>query len=328
MRLRAIRPPQRRAGLLAILVLAGLIAAGPSLAARAIDAAVPSRVDQSSGSDRITEIVRQIRMVEAQLSTTRTRVATLTQRQARVTEELDAARTRGKTLAADLKAAKKVAATAATSLTSARRTLTETTRGRASAQEEFEDAERALAAAQDRLERVSVAADRAEATLRRASARLQDARSGSKAHRTAFTAWTMAAIDDRAAHARQVLADDRAADEFVGLQAAEAVLAEAEYAHQEARSARARAARAAEGADERVAALKAERAAVKAEAAALEPEATQLRTSLKAAKKRLATLAKQLEQWQRRAAEAGQQLAVAEPDRVAPDAVPPHGHRG
>lgn len=303
-----------------ILVLGGLLAAGPVLAARTFDAAAPVETRPPSGSDRITEIVRQIRMVEAQARTTQTQVTTLTQRRARVLQELEAARTLEKALGADVKAARAAAAAAIESRDAARTALAELTRARTAAQEEYEAAQRALSEAQERLESVSAAADRADDALTRATNRLEDAKSGSKAHGAAVSTWTMAAIDERAAHARQVLADDRAADQFVGLQAAEAVLAEVDYSYQEATSARTRADRAAEQATARVAELKAERAAVKAQVAALEPEAKQLRSAVKAAEKRLATLTTQLEGLRQSAATAGQQLAAAGAVHVAPAA--------
>ena len=219
-----------------------------------------------------------------------------------------------------MKAARAAAAAAVESHDAARTALAELTQARTAAQEEFDAAQRALSEAQDSLESVSAAADRADDALTREMDRLQGAKAGSKAHRAAIRTWTMAAINERAAHARQVLADDRAADEFVGLQAAEAVLAEVDYSHQEATAASTRAERAAEKATARVADLKAERAAAKAELSALEPEAKKLRSAVKAAEKRLATLTTQLEQLRQRAATAGQELAGADAGAVAPAA--------
>lgn len=102
------------------------------------------------------------------------------------------------------------------------------------------------------------AADAALAELDLAVARVTTARAGSKARRSAFTAWQLAAVSQRAAHARRTVAEDVGLQAFRTLQAAESALANAEIALADVRTAHRRAARQATEASAGLAELEAE----------------------------------------------------------------------
>jgi hypothetical protein len=96
-------------------------------------------------------------------------------------------------------------------------------------------AQEALMSARVRLGDLIAAEDAAVAERDRAVARVEAAKTGSKAHESAFTVWRMAAVAERAAHARRTIAEDLGFELFAALQGAEAALAQAEIALGDAR---------------------------------------------------------------------------------------------
>jgi hypothetical protein len=115
----------------------------------------------------------------------------------------------------------------------------------------------ALMSARVRLGDLIAAADAAVAERDRAVARVDAAKTGSGAHESAFTAWQMAAVAERAAHARRIIAEDLGFEPFTALQLAVAALAQAEIALGDARVVHRRAERNAVEVSARVAQLEA-----------------------------------------------------------------------
>lgn len=303
-RLRATGPRVR------IATGAGLLALGvatlPSAGVMPFGA-VPFASPGQAGSDRVAEVTRQIRVTQAQIQATETQVNVLTRRRDQMAADLEVARSLDAELTALVKQAKSEARSTAKELARAEAGLAEAGAARKSAKAQFEAAEAALATAQERLEEVSARADAAQDAVRAAEHRV--GKSGAKSRRSAFTDWQMAAVADLAAHARQMIADDRAADEFVGLQAAEAVLTEAEFAQDEAESAQARATRAASKAASRLAEARTDRSATRATLTRLEPGLAQVRAALKSSTKLLGTLTERLARLQQSATVPGQPVA-------------------
>jgi hypothetical protein len=118
-------------------------------------------------------------------------------------------------------------------------------------------AREAFMSARVRLGDLIAAAEAAVAERDRAVARVEAAKTGSKAHDSAFRAWQMAAVAERAAHARRIIAEDLGFESFTALQVAEAALAQAEIALGDARVVHRRAERKAVEVSARVAQLEA-----------------------------------------------------------------------
>ena len=132
-------------------------------------------------------------------------------------------------------------------------------------------AQEALMSARVRLGDLIAAEDAAVAERERAVARVEAAKTGSEAHDSAFTAWQMAAVAERAAHARRTIAKDLAFELFTALQGAEAALAQAEIALGDARVVHRRAERKAVEVSARVAQLEAMTAPVSTSPDVAEP---------------------------------------------------------
>jgi chromosome segregation ATPase len=300
---------RRRIGvtLLAAVLAVGVAGAGPSTAV-APPARYPAPAPAAGGSDRISELARQIRAILAQLENTQARIDTLRLQRDQVDSELETALERRKRLNAEVKAAKKTAKATAAAEDAARAAYRKAKKARKSAKRELAAAQEALTAAQERYAVVAQAADDASDRVRRAEKRVRKAKSR-KARSKAFTAWQMAAIDDRAAHARQAIADDRATDEFVGAQAAEAALTTAQYDRDQAVETRARAVVEAQEAGEVLESLTGERSRARSVVRDLRAEDETVKTELKAARKTRKKLRSRLDEVQRSALEVQQNLA-------------------
>ena len=119
-------------------------------------------------------------------------------------------------------------------------------------------------AAQDEMMRARVrlgdqiaAEDAAVSGLARAVAQVERTRAGSKARRSAFADWQMAAVAERAAHARRTVGEDIGAHLFRVLRSAEAALADAELARGKAQAAHLKAVHVADAASARLLELEA-----------------------------------------------------------------------
>jgi endonuclease YncB( thermonuclease family) len=220
----------------------------------------PARVP-TSGSDRIAALQRDIRRVQAQIDAAPARVSTLTARRDTLTTDLGTAKERAARARAELVAARKEARAAAATLASARPAHDASGAAQKSARAQYEAAQEAMTRTQSRLDELTAASDKAAAEVERTAAAAKGAGADSGSTTSGFTAWQMAAVADRAAHARLVLVEDLAADAFVGLQEAEAALTTADFSESEAAKALAGAEAASGAASARVAALSAEREA-------------------------------------------------------------------
>jgi endonuclease YncB( thermonuclease family) len=220
----------------------------------------PARVP-TSGSDRIAALQRDIRRVQAQIDAATARVSTLTARRDTLTTDLGTAKERAARARAELVAARKEARAAAATLASARPAHDASGAAQKSARAQYEAAQEAMTRTQSRLDELTAASDKAAAEVERTAAAARGAGADSGSTTSGFTAWQMAAVADRAAHARLVLVEDLAADAFVGLQEAEAALTTADFSESEAAKALAGAEAASGAASARVAALSAEREA-------------------------------------------------------------------
>ena len=171
-------------------------------------------------------------------------------------------------LGAELEVAREEEIAARTALAEAGTVLDEARDARDTALSWAEAAQDELMRARIRLGDLIVAEEAASADLRGAVRRVEGERRGSKAHRSAFTRWQMAAVAERAAHLRRAAAARVGSERFEQLQVAEAELTDAELALGRATSANLKAARAAESASARVTQLEAETVA------ALDPRET------------------------------------------------------
>ena len=172
---------------------------------------------------------------------------------------LEAARADLAGVRAALKEARADADTTESALTSASHAFEEAEAARQQALDTANLAQEAMTRASVRLGDLMAASTESAATVARAAHRVQGAQPGSPTHRAAFTAWQMAAVADRAAHARQAIAEDVGAGLFSALQAAEATLADAEIALGEAMTVRTQSEGAAVEASTLVTTLKAEK---------------------------------------------------------------------
>lgn len=237
----------------------------------------------SPGADLLVDLSRQARVLDAQIQSTSARITVLTERRAQAKAELAAAQKAIKSLTPQVRSAKATVKESARTLKGAEATLQERDAARAAAQGEVDSAAKQLGAAQDRLAKVTKSAVRSANVESKAHKRVRKAKPGSKKHAKSFTRWQMAAIEARAGHARQVLADDLASDLHVGVEAADAALTGADYALRQARVQQKTAARAHAKAESRQAELTTDLAAARADTKALKPEVKQVAASLKSA---------------------------------------------
>jgi hypothetical protein len=165
---------------------------------------------------------------------------------------------RAAALGADLEVARVEESAARTALAEAGTVLDDARDARDAALSWAEAAQDELMRARIRLGDLIVAEEAASADLRGAVRRVEGERRGSRDHRSAFTAWQLAAVAERAAHLRRTVAERVGAERFEQLQAAEAELTDAELALGRATSTNLKAARAAESASARVTQLEAE----------------------------------------------------------------------
>jgi len=217
-----------------------------------------------AGSDRIAALQRDIRRFQAQLDATAARVSTLTARRDLLAAELKTAGDRAAQAKADLAAARKEVTATGPALASARPVHDAAGATQKSARAKYDAAQSAMTRTQARLDELTAAADKAAGEVKRAAAAAQKAGSGSASWQQSFTTWQMAAVADRAAHARMLLVEDRAADSYVSLQEAEAALTKADFSEAEAAKALAQAQAARASASARVATLTQERDAARA----------------------------------------------------------------
>jgi hypothetical protein len=161
-------------------------------------------------------------------------------------------------LSADLDLAREEEAAARASLADLGTALEEARYVRDTALTWAEEAQDELMRARIRLGDLIAAEEDAVAALRGAVGRVEGTRRGSKAYRSAFTGWQMAAVAERAAHLRRTVAEQVGTERFAQLQEAEAELAGAEIVLGRAESAHRKATRAAESASARVTQLEAE----------------------------------------------------------------------
>ena len=233
-----------------------------------------------AGSDRIAALQRDIRRVEAQIAATSARVSTLTAQRDLLAADLKAAGERAAKAKSDLAVARKEVRAAAPALANARPAHDAAGATQKSARAQYDTAQASMSRIQARLDELTTAADKAATEVERAAASAQKAGSGAAAGIKDFTTWQMAAVADRAAHARMLLVEDRAADSFVSLQEAEAALTRADFAEAEAAKALAAAETARASASARVAAFTEERAAADAAVAGLTKDQTTVATAL------------------------------------------------
>ena len=123
--------------------------------------------------------------------------------------------------------------------------------------DEAEAAQDEMMRARVRLGDLIAAEDAAVSGLARAVAQVERTRAGSKAHRSAFTEWQMAAVAERAAHARRTVGGVIGAHLFRVLRSAEAALADAELARGRAQAAHLKAVNVADAATARLLELEA-----------------------------------------------------------------------
>lgn len=140
-------------------------------------------------------------------------------------------------LGADLDVARQEESAARATLADAGTALDQASGARARARDRAGAAQDEMMRARLRLGDLIGAETAAAAELDRAVAHVERTRAGSKTRRSAFTRWQMAAVAERAAHARRAVGEDVGARLFAKLGAAEAALADAELALGEARSA-------------------------------------------------------------------------------------------
>jgi len=158
---------------------------------------------------------------------------------------------------ADLERAREEVETSAAALSEARIELDRAVAVRAEALAVEVAAQDALLAARVRLGDLIAAEDAAVVTLTAAADAVHGAAAGSKAHSSAFISWQMAAVVERAAHARRTIAEEVGARLFEKLRDVGGPLAEAEIALGEAQSAHRKAERTAAAASSRLAELEA-----------------------------------------------------------------------
>lgn len=204
----------------------------------------PAAPSVSDGEPRAAQL--QIHRAQAELAAAQDEMATLALGRDRTVAELEAAQADLARIKVDLKAARAEATSAESARTAADDAVTGAESARERALQPATAAQEAMTSARVRLGDLMVAAKAASGVAARAADRVRRTSPGSAAHRTAFVRWQMAAVADRAAHARLTGAEDAGADLFAQVDAAEAALADAEIALADARSARRKAERSAQ----------------------------------------------------------------------------------
>lgn len=251
-----------------------------------------------------------MRVAQAQLDTRTTQIRTLTEQKARLDLEVADARATLKALKAARKQAGKDAKASAAARAAAERTLTDTQAALSAARAEAETAGAALAVAQEALD--AALSDERRAASKEKSAATKVLKAKGQSRRKALVQWQMAAVAAKAAHAREVIADERLADLQVGTQAAESVLSEAEAASSSASSAHKQATRVAQEDADRVVALKADLAATTTEVEELTAELASTSKELTAAEKASRQLTTDLESLQKQVSALQSNLTAAE----------------
>ncbi len=237
----------------------------------ALTATSPSRADSAltgastTGSERIADLMREIRRVQARLEVASTRAQILAEERDDAATELADARSAASAARSDLRTVRKLVPSAIAANRSARKARRAAIAERRSARAASAQADARLATTQAHLDSLIQIVERAEARVRRKARRVEKAASGTAGWQKAFTSWQMAAVEDRSAHARRVLVEDRSVEDFVAQQAAEATRTRAESAVVQAKRARWRAKSAKDAAVLREAELTEERAASKVE---------------------------------------------------------------
>ena len=252
-----------------------LVLAVPTGTAGTVGAIAPDGPPVRQPSAHSSEVGCQILPAPGRVGNARIQTVARTRRPDRIEADLD--KTQARLTAVDDELALATAELAARdeAATVAGRAVKDARAVRDEAQEAATAAELAMTGASDRLAELMAASDGAAAARANAAARVEGERAGSKAHRTALTAWQMAAIADRAAHARQVVAEAQGAVTFEQLGAMAVTLAEAEIALTAARSERREAEQSAQEHSARMTDLQAQRRALAAEVDALTAEAAE-----------------------------------------------------
>jgi hypothetical protein len=187
----------------------------------------------------------QIHRTHAELAAAQDEIATLALGRDRTVAELEAAQADLARIKGDLKAARADATSAESARTAADDAATGAESTRERALDPATAAQEAMTSARVRLGDLMEAATAATGVAARVADHVQRTPPGSAAHRSAFVTWQMAAVADRAAHARLAVAKEAGADTFAQVDAAEAALADAEFALTDARSVRRKAERSA-----------------------------------------------------------------------------------
>ncbi len=244
---------------------------GRALTPFALTAASPSRADSAltrastTGSERIADLMREIRRVQARLEVASTQAQILAEERDDAATELADARSAASAARSDLRTVRALVPSAIAANRSARKARRAAIAERRSARRASAQADARLATTQAHLDSLTQIAQRAEARVRRKARRVEKAATGTADWQKAFTSWQMAAVEDRSAHARRTLVEDQAVEDFVAQQAAEATRTRAESAVVQAKRARLQAKAAKDAAVVRAAELAEERAASKVE---------------------------------------------------------------
>ena len=226
-----------------------LVLAVPTGAAGPVGAMAPDRPPVGPPSmQSAPQVGHQSLPALGRVGTARIQTVARTRRPDRIAADLDKAHARLAAADDEFSLAAAELAARDDAATVAGRVVKDARAVRDEAQETATAAEQAMTGASDRLAELMAASDGAAAARAHAAARVEGERVGSKAHRAALTAWQMAAIADRAAHARQVVAEAQGAVAFEQLGAVAVALAEAEISLTAARSGRAKAEQSAAGA--------------------------------------------------------------------------------
>lgn len=237
----------------------------------ALIAASPSRADSAltrastTGSERIDDLMREVRRVQARLEVATAQAQILAEERADAATELADARSVASAAKSDLRTVRTLVPSAIAANRSARKARRAAIAERRSARAASAQADAQLGTTQAHLDSLTQIAQRTEARMRRKARRVERAATGTADWQKAFTSWQMAAVEDRSAHARRVLAEDQAVEDFVAQQAAEATRTRAESAVVQAKRARWRAKAAKDAAVLREAELTEKRAASRIE---------------------------------------------------------------
>jgi uncharacterized coiled-coil DUF342 family protein len=247
----------------------------------------------------ITQLVRELRSIEAQLAATDARATVLAARGEALDTELAEVGERAEAADAQVREARAQRRAARDEQEAAAAERAAAVRARRAAEQALADAQAAAVAAEDRLASVRDQADAARAAAERAAARL-----GGRRTRSAFEAWQMAAVADAVATSRRALANDEIEALGEAAAAAEEALAQARAAVDEARSRRDEAASALAEAEVRLVVARAERRPVDAELADLESVRVALGAEVGQVHDRADGLAQRRDALQQRASEA------------------------